>query len=151
MFRDKDKLQATFKTGDFFAQETAGLQNGAYDYIHASSFFHLFSRDEQIEAVSKCVALLKQKPGSTIFGRQAGTTEPGELNQITARSGTTYRHNEESFKQMVEEVAKQTGVSLDVECVMGNEQRVLSGELVLGLSTWMRQKYTITIRGVSNK
>lgn len=150
LFRDKDRLQATFETGDFFAAETAGLQKRSYDYIHASAFFHLFSRKEQIEAIAKCVALLKRQPGSTIFGRQAGTTEPGELNQIMARSGTTYRHNEESFKKIVDEVGVKTGVDLDVQCIMGSEQRLRSGELVLGLSTWMRQKYTITVRSASS-
>lgn len=72
LFRDKNKLKSTFKTGDFFAPEKAGLEDGSFDFVHASSFFHLFNLDEQADAIARCLCLLKRKPGSALFGRQVG-------------------------------------------------------------------------------
>lgn len=148
LFRDKEKLKASFKTGDFFAPDTAGLEHGAYDYIHAASFFHLFPREKQIEAISKCIAMLKQKPGSTIFGRQTGTKTPEELDGTS--NGGAYRHSEASFVRLVKEVATKLGVDVDVQCGVADEPWPVSNatEREQGLSTWTRLKYIIAIRSV---
>lgn len=61
LFRDRDALQAKFSVNDFFDETTQNevLQEGAFDYIYAASFFHLFGWEEQVQAFSRAVRLLK--------------------------------------------------------------------------------------------
>lgn len=49
LFRDRGKLAPKIISGDFSAPASAGLQEGSFNSIHAASFFHLSSWDEQIE------------------------------------------------------------------------------------------------------
>ncbi|GIZ45843.1 hypothetical protein CKM354_000899300 [Cercospora kikuchii] len=148
LFRDRDRLEATFTTGDFFAPEMAGLVEHSFDYIHASSFFHLFNLERQFEAMSRCVRLLKRKPGSLIFGRQVGTTAAGEVEHAQTELVKTYRHDEASFRRLVDDVAAKTGVILDVKSTFAEERRV-SGPVIPGINMWLRQDFVITITGVN--
>lgn len=86
LFRDRETLASEFVIGDFFDGD-CGLREGSFDVIHASSFFHLFNWDEQVEAVSKAVRLLKPKQDSLIVGRQAGTEVADTYSHSTCRSG----------------------------------------------------------------
>lgn len=104
-----------FKPGDFFSSDMAGLKGGSFDYILSASFFHLFTWDEQVQAIAQAVGLLKRKPESAIFGRQVGANESGPYGELKARSGPMYVHNEESFKKLVGEVSEKTGVKLETE------------------------------------
>jgi hypothetical protein len=115
LFRDRDRLKVSFKPGDFFDAEMAGLKGMSFEFIHSGSFFHLFTWDEQVEVISKAVGLLKKKPGSLIFGRQAGVQSPGPFEDLKVRSGPMYMHNEESFKKLVKEVAAKTGIKLETD------------------------------------
>ena len=126
LFKDRDTLTSKITSGDFFAPETADLEASSFDIIHAASFFHLFSWDEQIEAVTRAVALLKPVTGSTIFGRQIGVREASELKHPAARSGSMWRHDESSFAKMVGEVAEKTGIKLmcEVRAVENAQWRV---------------------------
>ena len=63
LFRDRQKLSATFKSGDFFGEDVGGLEGQSFDYIWGGAFFHLFTWEEQVDAISRAVRLLKQKPG----------------------------------------------------------------------------------------
>lgn len=127
LFRDKEKLKTSFKTGDFFAGQTAhDLPEQSFDFIHSGSFFHLFTWEEQIEAFSRAIKLLKHKPGSVIFGRQASRDVAGPFSELTARSGPMFMHNEESFRKLLNEVLTTTGVKFDIDIIVREQwgQRV---------------------------
>ena len=115
LFRDRQKLDATFTTGDFFGADIGGLKGQPFDYIWGGAFFHLFTWEEQVEAMSRAVRLLKEKPGSMIWGWQTGAEKAKSRPHATARSGEIFSHNKESLGKLVSEVAEKTGVELSVE------------------------------------
>ena len=115
LFNDKTTLPSKFISGDIFAKGAYGLENGSFDFVHAGSFFHQFTWDEQKEAVTKCLHLLKVKPGSMLLGRQIATDEPGVIKHKSLRSGEAYNHSIETFQKLVDEVIEATGIKLNVE------------------------------------
>ncbi|KAK5128387.1 hypothetical protein LTR85_003055 [Meristemomyces frigidus] len=139
LFNDKHKLKARLTSGDFFAPETAGLQEHSFDVIYTANFFHLFSWDEQVEAVSKALGLLKTKSGSMMFGRQTAVAEAGPIKVPIARSGVTYRHNVESFRKLVAEVADKTGLDFAAEVELIEEE----GRKVGGAFNMMSYRFTM--------
>lgn len=115
LFKDHDTFDVHFFAADFFKANAPGLEEGSYDMIHAASFFHLFSWDEQVEAWGRALKLLRPKEGSMVFGRQTAVEEAGPLKHPATRSGEMYRHNEHSFKKLVDEVAEKSGLKVDSE------------------------------------
>lgn len=122
LFNDREKLESKFVACDFFS-ETPDLKEHSFDIIQAASFFHLFTWDENMEAMSKAIGLLKPKAGSMIFGRQTGVEEPGEMKVPGLRSGAMYRHNPESFKRLVANVGEKTSTKLQVEVEVDKNKR----------------------------
>ena len=112
LFRDKGSLTTKFIAGDFFATRESELPSGTFDIVHAASFYHLFNWDEQVEVLAKTVRLLKQAPGSMIFGRQYGVEQARELKHAATRSGSVWQHNLASFEEMVQEVMNRTSTRL---------------------------------------
>lgn len=113
LFKDRDTLASRFVAGDFFAMDEAKLQEGSFDIVHSASFYHLFNWDEQVEVVAKTVRLLKQKPGSMIFGRQYGVDEARDFKHPSTRSGSVWQHNVESFGKLAKDVEIKTGTRLE--------------------------------------
>ncbi|KAI1760090.1 hypothetical protein GGR53DRAFT_523351 [Hypoxylon sp. FL1150] len=118
LFKDKAKTQATFVSGDMLRDgEGDGdlkVLEGKMGVIHATSFFHLFTWDDQIRAAVRMVRFLDpDDPEAMIFGRNVGTTIPG------VREGTggskKYLHNAESWQNLWNEVGKLTGTSWRTE------------------------------------
>ncbi|KAK4495697.1 hypothetical protein PRZ48_012965 [Zasmidium cellare] len=120
LFRDRKTLKSEFVFGDFF--EECGLKVGSFDIIHASAFFHLFNWEEQVEAVTKAIRLLKPKKDSLILGRQAGSPTADSYPHPTSRSGEMFRHDPESFDKLVNEVARRTGMQLKAESAFVGHQ-----------------------------
>jgi hypothetical protein len=123
LFRDKETLGAEFRCGDFFDDSWAGLKDarGAFQFIYAASFFHLFPWDQQVEAMSRTVQLLQPVKGSAIFGRQLYVEQAGEV-KTSLMGGTMFRHNEDSFKKLVAVVAEKTGMELKCETKREQDQ-----------------------------
>ncbi|EIW85718.1 hypothetical protein CONPUDRAFT_48616 [Coniophora puteana RWD-64-598 SS2] len=73
---------------------------GHVSAIHASAFFHLFSKDAQADLAARLAGLLSPKPGSIIFGTHTGQFEasfqpygppgPGQV-QIFCHSPETWK------------------------------------------------------------
>ncbi|KAH9913286.1 uncharacterized protein B0H18DRAFT_177686 [Fomitopsis serialis] len=84
------------------ALKTLSPLNGHVSAIHASSFFHLFSEDEQLELARKLAGLLSPVPGSMIVGVHIGQPEKGPwLERRTLRSGTQmFCHSPESWEEL---------------------------------------------------
>jgi hypothetical protein len=66
---------------------------GRLSAIHASSFFHLFSEEQQLEVAQRLATLLSPTPGSMIFGTHIGLDKRG------TRLGRMFCHDPESWKE----------------------------------------------------
>ncbi|KAL1623252.1 hypothetical protein SLS56_008420 [Neofusicoccum ribis] len=79
---------------------------GTLSVIHASSFFHLFGRADQLRAAERCVALLRAAPGVAVVGRQEGRV-------------ARFMHDVASWARLWQEVGERTGTKWEVEGRMG--------------------------------
>lgn len=115
LFKDRDTLGATFVPGDMLDFDDTRLNalQGKVTIIHASSFFHLFNRVQQLGIGKRLVSFIK--PGTTnalVFGRQMGTRKPGSPRG-NARC-IAYLHNESSFQKLWDEIGALTGTKWTV-------------------------------------
>jgi len=74
--------------------------------IYASSFFHLFSEENQFEACKRVAALLDPRPGSIIFGSHGANPVKGQGEEIYTGM---FCHSPESWTQMWEEQVFEKG------------------------------------------
>ena len=115
LFKDKGTLKTQFLEGDIFdVNEEGGKElrrlNGEIDIIHAASFLHLFTWDEQVKAGIQMVQFLKPTTmNALILGRQTASTNPGVKPRLMNATGNTYRHNPESFQRLWNEIGERTG------------------------------------------
>jgi len=116
LFRDKDTLKSKFFVGDVFDPSSPLSElDGKIDIIYAASFLHLFGYDDQIRVCKRIVKLLKEKKNSVVLGRQVGSSNAGNQTPSNDPTRTRWRHNEETFKKMWEEVGKLTESTWRVE------------------------------------
>ncbi|KAF2971611.1 hypothetical protein GQX73_g1979 [Xylaria multiplex] len=111
LFRDRDKFQGGFVVGDLLQQNTGDERLDAFDgrmtFIHATSFFHLFTWDDQVRAATRMVRFLQpERRDVMIFGRQVGTTSPRDNGK--AGSDKVYLHNANSWQRLWDEVGELT-------------------------------------------
>ncbi|KAI9656919.1 MAG: hypothetical protein M1831_004467 [Alyxoria varia] len=119
LFRDRDRIEATFFTADLLDPGNSLTFNrlkGTFDLIQASQFFHCWDWDDQV-TVAKNVATLSYGPGSQISGTQVGSKNAGTyaILKSCAVSGAHYRHSEESWKRFWKQVGDETDTEWDVE------------------------------------
>ncbi|KAI0545151.1 hypothetical protein F4679DRAFT_562234 [Xylaria curta] len=113
LFRDRDKFKGRFVLGDILEQSEDG--NDALDelhakmtFIHATSFFHLFTWDDQVRAAIRMVRFLHpDRRDVMLFGRQVGTMLPRDNGK--AGSDKVYLHNAHSWQRLWDEVGQRTG------------------------------------------
>ena len=114
LFRDKETLQSDFIAADVFdAKSSLRKLEGTVDVINASSFFHLFDRDEQKTIALRISKLLRPVKDSLLVGRQVGNEVAGETPRRDG-SGSRWRHNAESWRNLWMEVGSQTGAKFEV-------------------------------------
>lgn len=81
--------------------------DGKCAIVHASAVFHLFNYQDQVTLARRVVKLLQPRTGSLIIGQQNGNKNPAEYpSRPGHRSETLYRHDEESWKGLWEEVGR---------------------------------------------
>ena len=98
---------------------------GHVSAIHASSFFHLFNEEKQLELARKLAALLSPEPGSMLFGMHVGRPEKGlRVEAIRANSKGTeqgvrmFCHCPESWTEMwVKDVFGEGNVKVEANLV----------------------------------
>ncbi|KAI1801980.1 hypothetical protein F4811DRAFT_427161 [Daldinia bambusicola] len=122
LFKDRDKLKATFVAGDMLTpsgpngedDEKLKVLYGKINIIHATSFFHLFTWEEQVRAGIKMVGFLDaDDPNVMIFGRHVGTTTPGDKEG--AKKAKRFLHNAATWQELWGEVGKATGTTWRTE------------------------------------
>lgn len=124
LFRDKATLGAKFLQADIFDPSSPLSQlDGKVDIIHAASFFHLFSREDQKHIARRVVQLLRPLNDSLLLGRQMASREPGEVAKMTGEgkqaNATHYRHDEKSWQLFWQEIGEEAGgIRFDVKVAM---------------------------------
>jgi SAM-dependent methyltransferase len=110
LFKDTATLKSKFLVGDVLDTSSPLSElDGKIDIIYAASFLHLFGYEDQVKVCKRIVKLLKEKKDSVVLGRQIGNSNAGEQLLRNDRIKTRWRHNEESFKKIWEEVGQLTG------------------------------------------
>ncbi|KAI0147361.1 hypothetical protein GGR57DRAFT_260661 [Xylariaceae sp. FL1272] len=118
LFRDRETFQATFIVGDLlkhqagkksgFGSEDVEVLDGRMTFVHAHSFFHLFTWDDQVRAAMRIIRFLDERRDDVmIFGQQVGTISP-RLNGKLG-SDKVYLHNADTWQLLWNEVGERTG------------------------------------------
>ncbi|PYI18916.1 hypothetical protein BO99DRAFT_385569 [Aspergillus violaceofuscus CBS 115571] len=124
LFRDADRLEATFVTGDLTAGEDeefaqgrlAQTVNGKIEVVLTNSVLHLWDYETQVKVAARLVRLCKDQPGVMIAGRQMGTRLAGHYTMHGFMNDQVhYRHNVESIKGFWYDVGQVTGTGWRVE------------------------------------
>ncbi|KAI1102710.1 hypothetical protein F4804DRAFT_255314 [Jackrogersella minutella] len=122
LFKDRHKLKATFVAGDMLSQggengdgdESLKVLDGKMTIIHATSFFHLFTWENQIRAARRMVRFLDpHDPDVMIFGRHVGSTAPGDREG--SKGSKRFLHNAASWQELWDEVGRLTGTAWRTE------------------------------------
>ncbi|KAI1767764.1 hypothetical protein GGR53DRAFT_480559 [Hypoxylon sp. FL1150] len=78
--------------------------------LHMTAVFHLFSLTDQKIIADRCLRLLRKDTGGQVLllGSQVGSTAPGPYERQSASQDYThkYRHNEQTWKELWEEVCE---------------------------------------------
>ena len=123
LFRDQDRFQARFITGDLFDESSDSFltkTKGGWDVISTVMFLHLWDLDDQVTACKRILKLLKPQKGSLIIGSQTGLMEAKNqlLKPPHAKLGEekyVYRHSLDTFRSMWDQVQKDEAITLKVE------------------------------------
>ncbi|KAI0477900.1 hypothetical protein GGR56DRAFT_674220 [Xylariaceae sp. FL0804] len=97
------------------APPTTGLRqlDGRMTFVHATSFFHLFTWAEQVRAASRMVRFLDPRdPDVMIFGRHVGLAARATTTTPPAAAGRHHRvflHDAASWRALWDEVGARTG------------------------------------------
>ena len=113
LFRDSDKFSFEFQTRDIL-DDTADWSSllSRFDFIHMTSFLHIWNWDKQVKAASRVASF--SKLGTVIIGSGLGSTESGEFPNLEGY-GTNYRQSEQSFERLWAEVGKKSGTNWKVQ------------------------------------
>ncbi|KAI1758488.1 hypothetical protein F4782DRAFT_478299 [Xylaria castorea] len=119
LFRDREKFKGRFVMGDILKQQNQGgeedgdtldVLDAKVAFIHATSFFHLFTWDDQVRAATRMVRFLHpDRRDVMLFGRQVGTMLPRDNGK--AGSDKVYLHNADSWQRLWDEVGQRTGTT----------------------------------------
>ena len=74
---------------------------GRISVIHASSLFHLFDEEKQLELAKRLASLLDPRPGSIIFGSHGGNPVKGWVQGAFINR---FSHSPESWTELWERI-----------------------------------------------
>lgn len=129
LFRDRDTFRGRFVAGDMLDPADTALTaiDGKVDLVHAASFFHLFSWDDQVRLGERVVRFFKpDAKKALVFGRQVGNRSPR-----TQEEGKRYHHDPETLQELWDEIGGRTGTrwrataTLEDRPVDHDEERVM--------------------------
>ena len=119
LFQDRKTLKSTFLVGNVLDDSAPdGMLKGVVgkiDMIYAANIVHLFNWADQLVLAKRVAMVLKPVPGSLVLGRQRGNIKPGEYEHRTNEKRTMFRHSEESFRKMWDDVEEITGIKWHVD------------------------------------
>ena len=123
LFRDRNKLNATFTSGDLMADpnSSAGRNlkdfDGKMDIVYVSSVLHIWGWNNMMTASKRLIGLTRNSPGSMVVGKQMGSLDAGEYPMPVAE-GKNYRHNLASMERFWHDLGKETNTEWDLSAGM---------------------------------
>lgn len=134
LFRDRETLAPRFiAPANILRDENGALAAiaGQWDIVHLGMVLHLFTWEEQGKVFENAIALLRRDAkGTTIIGQAVGNLE-GKMLARVGGGKETYRHNEETFNKLINEVAVRTGTQWKVTSALDKPLSIFDGK-----STW---------------
>lgn len=116
LFRDRDTLKSKLISCDVFApNKKLDALEGKIDIIHAASFFHLFTWDEQVTIGHLVVKLLKQQKNSLIVGRHVGYVKGRVLPSTSRPNKAIFRHDNDTWKKLWKQIGDETGTEWEAD------------------------------------
>lgn len=146
LFVDKESLRSEFLVANIMQPTSVSIYEhiqGDTDIIYASSFFHLFTLEEQFELAMKVVDILRPRAGSMILGRQLGSVRPGIYPLRKLEEGKLYRHDVASFTQMWKDVGDATGTVWSVDAALDEEELGYKGNESWGDPDMRRLRFAV--------
>ena len=125
LFRDEDSLQSKFQISNLMQPTSVSVDKnirGNTDVINASSFFNIFSLEEQFELAIKVVGIVRPRNGSMVLGRQLGSVRPGIYPLRRLEEGELYRNDVALFSQMWKDVGDAIGTVWSVIASLDEEE-----------------------------
>jgi hypothetical protein len=118
LFADREFFKGKMYAGDIFDESSpssplASLK-GTIDIAHATSFFHLFSWDDQVNAGVHLVRLMRNALGALVLGRQLGSSIGEERQKPTDPNSKMYYHSPESFKRLWAVISERTDTNWNI-------------------------------------
>ncbi|KIH89205.1 hypothetical protein SPBR_07674 [Sporothrix brasiliensis 5110] len=139
LFRDRDTFKGTFVAADMLEDDEAGAGqkeltalDGTLDVVHAASFFHIFSWEDQVRLGERVVRFFRpaDKTKATnsgqprlLFGRQVGNIAPVDRATLAARGEYRFHHNPATLQQLWDEIGERTKTKWRVEAELVPEAR----------------------------
>jgi SAM-dependent methyltransferase len=117
LFADREFFKGQLLAGDIFDESPGGpvaLLQGTIHIVHAASFFHLFSWDDQVKAGIQLVHLMKNAPDALVLGRHRGSLTAEESPRSVDPSGKVFVHSPDSFKKLWGVISEHTGTNWEV-------------------------------------
>lgn len=138
LFRDRDTFGATFVAGDMLgtAADDAAVRallplDGTFDLVHAASFFHLFSWEDQVRLGERVVRFFRSAADTApsgkpqlLFGRQVGLASPVDRATLAARGEYRFHHNPATLQQLWDEIGARTNTTWRVDAQLVGEGRM---------------------------
>jgi hypothetical protein len=93
---------------DLCTLTSLNLLRGRVSAIHASSFFHLFSEEQQLHVARALAGLLSPEPGSMIFGMHGSNYEKGFV--AVPGEPSVFCHSPDSWGELWDGVIFEEGV-----------------------------------------
>lgn len=130
LFRDEEKFAGHFIAADLLVED-ADDSLGAlvkteetWDVVSALMFLHIWDYKNQVAACKRILKLLKPEKGSLLIGASTGSVKPGEewyKPPLVPQERSIYRHSNETFVQMWNEIEEDLGIRVKVECTYDDE------------------------------
>ncbi|KAL1888978.1 hypothetical protein Sste5346_009246 [Sporothrix stenoceras] len=129
LFRDKDTFKGSFVAANMLSPDGEGREelnalDGTFDIVHAASFFHLFSWDDQVKLGERVVRFFRPADSSKktnsgqprlLFGRQVANIAPLTREELAARGEYRFHHNPATLQQLWDEIGDKTKTKWRVE------------------------------------
>ncbi len=89
---------------------------GHISAIHASSFVHLFNKEQQTQVCKALASLLSPEPGSTIFGSHVGLPNNGfRARPMTGGDLEMFCHDPDSYKELWNQIFGRGNIQVEVQ------------------------------------
>lgn len=120
LFQDRSRLPNAILIADIFATEPPTLAGpeGEVDMVFAGSIFHLFDWQQQAAIAERIVKHLQTRTGSLVFGHHLGHLHAGNYPYGLDSSSTIFKHDEQSFQRLWQQVGEATETSWKVEATL---------------------------------